>query len=407
VCSSDLSAHSAASAERLRRPPVELHPIPEIPRDVGRRHTGRASTQQAFGRFFVDLSHGAPEVAARIVTVSPDVASSTNLGGWINRGGIWTLGDRIDWFADDTDTLVRWRETEHGQHIELGIAEGNLVGLLAELGLTWSREGQPLLPVGTLYDPFVNRALEPWSFGLYAGAQSILVGTPSGVTLAPEGGAHQSITTPSVGLEQPRCVAWEPAFGQDLEWTLLHALSLLGRPGGTSSYFRLTTRPVDQRLAAVPDDDSARERRRTAALRGGYVLREAAGAPRVTLVGVGAIMPEVVAAADELGAAGIDADVVCLTSADLVFRALQARQGLADTGDEILDEILPPDRAAPIVAVLDGHPHTLSFLSAVRRVPIASLGVADFGQSGDVEDLYRHVGIDTDTIVGAALDLLD
>jgi pyruvate dehydrogenase E1 component len=228
------------------------------------------------------------------------------------------------------------------------------------------------------------------------------------VTLAPEGGAHQSITTPSVGLEQPRCVAWEPAFGQDLEWTLLYALSLIGRPGGTSSYFRLTTRPVDQALAAVPDDDpEARERRRRGALRGGYVLRAAPDTPRVTLVAMGAILPEVLAAADELTADGVPADVVCLTSADLVFRALQARQGLIEGDDAILDEILLPDRAAPIVAVLDGHPHTLSFLSAVRRVPIASLGVSDFGQSGDVEDLYRHVGIDTDTIVGAALDLLE
>src|SRR5689334_22278418 len=145
----------AAVAERLRRPNVELQPVPDIPADLGRSHTGRESTQQAFGRFFVDLSHGAPDVAARVVTVSPDVASSTNLGGWINRAGIWHLGDRIDWFADDTDTLVRWRETEHGQHIELGIAEGNLVGLLSELGTTWSRDGAALLPIGTIYDPFV------------------------------------------------------------------------------------------------------------------------------------------------------------------------------------------------------------------------------------------------------------
>jgi pyruvate dehydrogenase E1 component len=397
------------AAERLRRPKVELRPVPDIPDDLGRRHTGKESTQQAFGRFFVDLSHGAPDVAARVVTVSPDVASSTNLGGWINRAGIWHLGDRIDWFADDSDTLVRWRETEHGQHIELGIAEGNLVGLLAELGLTWSREGQPLLPVGTIYDPFVNRALEPWSFGLYAGAQSILVGTPSGVTLAPEGGAHQSITTPSVGLEQPRCVAWEPAFGQDLEWTLVDALRRLGRPDGRSAYFRLTTRPVDLALAAVPGDDDpdARERRRRAVLAGGYVLRTADRAPAVTLAGMGAILPEVLAAADELGAAGIAADVVCLTSADLIFRALQARQGLGEGDHAVLDELFAPDRAAPIVSVIDGHPHTLSFLSAIRRVPIASLGVADFGQSGDVDDLYRHFGIDAETIVGAALDLLD
>ena len=201
-----------------------------------------------------------------MVTVSPDVGTSTNLGGWINRVGVWSIGDRIDWFADDTDTLVRWRESDHGRHIELGIAEVNLVGLLGELGATWSRDGQPLLPVGTIYDPFVARALEPWSFGIYAGGQSILVGTPSGVTLGPEGGAHQSVITPSIGIEQPGCVAYEPAFGQDLEWCLLHALSRLGRPGGTSAYFRLSTRPIDQALHTGTREE---------AIAGGYALRRA------------------------------------------------------------------------------------------------------------------------------------
>jgi pyruvate dehydrogenase E1 component len=395
------------TVERLRREAVPAPAAPPVPVDVGRSHAGRASTQQAFGRFCVDLSHGAPELAKHVVTVSPDVASSTNLGGWINRVGIWNVGERVDWFAEDSDTLVHWRESEHGQHIELGIAEGNLVGLLGELGATWSRDGQVLLPIGTLYDPFVNRALEPWSFGMYAGGQSILVGTPSGITLAPEGGAHQSIITPSVGLEQPRCIAWEPAFGQDLEWTLLHALSLLGREDGSSSYFRLTTRPIDQALAAVPTDAAARERRRAHALAGGYRIRTAPDAPAMSLVGVGAIMPEVLAAADELGAGGIACDVVCLTSADLVFRALQAMRGVAAGDDWILSELFPADRATPIVSVLDGHPHTLTFLSAVRCVPITCLGVADFGQSGDVDDLYRYFGIDVDTIVGAAVDLLE
>jgi pyruvate dehydrogenase E1 component len=395
------------AAARLQRKAIEPTAAPRPPAELDRAHAGTASTQQAFGRFFVDLSHSAPEVASRVVTVSPDVASSTNLGGWINRAGIWHLGDRIDWFADDTDTLVRWRETTHGQHIELGIAEGNLVGLLGELGATWSRDGQALLPIGTLYDPFVNRALEPWSFGIYAGGQSILVGTPSGVTLAPEGGAHQSIITPSVGIEQPRCIAWEPAFGQDFEWTLLHALSLLGKPGGTSSYFRLTTRPIDQTLAAVPEDPDERAERRRRALTGGYRLRTAPSAAAVTLVAVGAIVPEVIAAAEALAEAAIACDVVCLTSPDMIFRALQARQGLADGDDAILDDLFPLDRVAPIVSVLDGHPHTLSFLSAIRCAPIACLGVSDFGQSGDVEDLYRYFGIDTETIVGAAVDLLE
>jgi pyruvate dehydrogenase E1 component len=402
----DVAALCAAAAARLADEPVRARDLPAVPADLSRGHRGKISTQQAFGRVLVDLDHAAPNVASHVVTVSPDVASSTNLGGWINRAGIWHLGDRIDWFADDRDTLVRWRESEHGRHIELGIAEGNLVGLLGELGSTWSRDGQPLLPIGTLYDPFVNRALEPWSFGMYAGGQSILVGTPSGVTLAAEGGAHQSIITPSVGLEQPGCIAWEPAFAQDLEWTLLYALGRIGRRDGTSSYFRLTTRLIDQVLAGTPVEDGAREARRRQAIAGGYPLRVAGAAPAVTLVGVGATLPEVLSAADELGEAGIAADVVCLTSPDLVFRALRARQGLADGGHAILDEIFPADRVAPIVSVLDGHPHTLSFLGDVRCVPCASLGVSDFGQSGDVGDLYRHFGIDAPTIVDAALDLM-
>ena len=396
----------ARAAERLTRAEVVRREPPAVPREVGRSHAGAVSTQQAFGRFFMDLAHEAPAVSAAVVSVSPDVASSTNLGGWINRAGVWSVGERIDWFADDHDTLVRWRESEHGQHIELGIAECNLVGLLGELGATFSRDGQPLLPIGTLYDPFVNRALEQWSFGIYAGGQSILVGTPAGVTLAPEGGAHQSIITPSVGLEQPRCVAWEPAWGQDLEWVLLHALGQLGREGGASSYLRLSTRPLEQSLARVPEDSQERERRRRQVLAGGYRVRESARAPEVTLVGMGAIMPELLAAAEELAGGGIAVDAVCLTSPDLLFRALQTRQGLYDGDEQILEALFPAARTSPIVSVLDGHPHTLAFLAAIAGAPLACLGVQDFGQSGDVQDLYRHFGIDADTIAGAALDLI-
>jgi pyruvate dehydrogenase E1 component len=395
---SDEGRLCAAVAERLRREPVERHEPPAVPVELGRRHTGTGSTQRTLGRLFVDLVHEAPEVAEHVVTVSPDVASSTNLGGWINKAGIWSIGDRIDWFADDSDTLVRWRESDHGRHLELGIAEVNLVGMLGELGATWSREGRPLLPVGTIYDPFVTRAHEPWSFGIYAGGQSILVGTPSGVTLGPEGGAHQSVITPSVGLEQPGCVSWEPAFAQDFEWIFLHALSRLGRPGGTSSYLRLSTRPIDQSLAALPDAGAAREARRRAALEGAYVLREAAGAA-VTIAVTGAPVVEALQAAEE-----IDAEVVCLTSPDLVFRALQARQGLGAGEWGVLERAFATRR--PIVTVLDGHPHTLSFLAAVNGTPVACLGVSEFGQSGDIGDLYRHHGIDAETIIGAALDLV-
>jgi pyruvate dehydrogenase E1 component len=395
-------------AQALKAEPVEALSPPAVPAEFSRGHNAKESTQQAFGRFFVDLAHEAPDVAARVATVSPDVASSTNLGGWINRAGIWSVGDRVDWFADDTDTLVRWRETTHGQHIELGIAETNLVGLLAELGSTWKQEGQPLLPVGTLYDPFVGRALEPWSFGIYSGGDSILVGTPSGITLAPEGGAHQSIVTPGIGISQPGCTAWEPAFGQDFEWAFLHALGELGGSDGGSSYFRLSTRPIDQDLAHLPESADERAKRCQQVLSGGYRLVEAAESghdARVVLVGVGAVMPEVLEAAQVLNHDGdFGADVVCVTSADLLFRAFRQTRALEDGEGSALSELFPS--SLPLVTVLDGHPHALAFLGAALGVPATALGVTEFGQSGDLVDLYEHYGIDSETIVGAALDLV-
>lgn len=401
---------AAEAARRLSRPPVPRKDPPEVPADLGHTPTGVATTQAALGRALLDLTRAAPEAAGRVVTVSPDVSSSTNLGGWVNKVGVWSTRERTDWFADDGETILHWREKPTGQHIELGIAETNLVGLLGELGATWSRWGEPLFPIGALYDPFVGRALEPWSFGIYAGGQSVLVGTPSGITLAPEGGAHQSITTPSIGVEQPGCVGYEPAFAIDTEWCLLASLARLGKPGGTSAYLRLSTRPIDQKLARVPALRAARERRRRQVVAGAYALRRAA-APAVTIAAMGALMPEALAAADRLVAAGAEADVICVTSPGLLFRALRARQGLpgadAVSGQPwILEQAFPASRATPLVTVLDGHPHTLSFLAAINRVPHAALGVTEFGQSGSVDDLYRCNGVDADSIVLAALDLL-
>ena len=300
---------------------------------------------------------------------------------------------------------MHWREKPTGQHIELGIAEVNLVGLIGELGATWSRWGQPLFPIGVLYDPFVERALEPWSYGIYAGGQSILVGTPSGVTLAPEGGAHQSIKTPSIGLEQPGCTSYEPAFAIDVEWTLLAAMSQLGRPDGKSADLRLSTKPVDQKLAGVPTDPAARERRRRQVVAGGYRLRTA-GTPQATIVTMGALVPDALAAADRLAELGTEVDVVCVTSPGLLYEAVQGRNGQDDAPSWILDQILPLDRAAPMVTLLDGHPHTLAFLAAVNQVKSRNLGVSRFGQAGDVQDVYRYHGIDVDSIVRAALDVI-
>ncbi|MCH6158874.1 transketolase-like TK C-terminal-containing protein [Streptomyces marispadix] len=392
------------TAARLRREDRRPQQPPSLPEDFGRTPSGKGSTQQALGRALLDLTRQAPQAARHVVTVCPDVASTTNLGGWLNKVGTWSPTQRRDWFADDAETILHWREQPGGQHIELGIAETNLVGLLGELGATWSRWGTPLLPIGVVYDPFVGRALEPWSFGMYAGGQSILVGTPSGVSLAPEGGAHQSVITPSIGLEQPGCTSYEPAFALDVEWCLLAALANLGRPGGSSAYLRLSTRAVDQALAHVPADSAARERRRKQSVAGGYLLRRHHD-PALTIAVTGAMVTEALAAADRLDQLGVGADVVCVTSPDLLFRAVQARQGLQDGPDWILDQTFPRERARPLVTVLDGHPHTLAFLAGVNGMACRALGVTGFGQSGSPEEVYRYHGIDSDGIVAAALDL--
>ena len=395
----------ADTGRRLRRHDITPQPPPGLPSDMGHTPSGVTTTQAALGRTLLDLTRKAPEAARRVVTVSPDVTASTNLGGWVNKVGVWSPAERRDWFADDAETVLHWREKPSGQHIELGIAEVNLVSLLGELGAAWSRWGQPLLPIGVLYDPFVERALEPWSYGIYAGGQSILVGTPSGVSLAPEGGAHQSIKTPSIGLEQPGCVSYEPAFAVDTEWALLASLGRLGVPDGSSAYLRLSTRPVDQSLAAVPADPAARERRRRQVVAGGYPLCRAES-PTITIAAMGAVVPEALVAAARLQQLGIHADVVCVTSPGLLYRAVRARQGHEPAESWILDQIFPTDRAAPLVTVLDGHPHTLAFLASINQVKTTALGVTRFGQSGSLEDVYRYHAIDSDSIIRAALDLM-
>ena len=296
LCAADGQPVASRRRRRPRRPP-------SMPADIGRTPSGTATTQAALGRVLLDLTREAPEAARRIVTVSPDVSSTTNLGGWLNKVGVWSPTERVDWFADDAETILHWREKPTGQHIELGIAETNLVGLMGELGATWSRWGQPLLPD--------RRALRPVR---RTGARALVVRHlcgwavdpgrhPSGVTLAPEGGAHQSITTPSIGLEQPGCVSYEPAFAIDAEWILLACLAQLGQPDGSvvlSAAVDPPGRPDTGRGA-----DRFRRRGNAAAARSSQALTRSVAptSPAVTLAAMGALIPEALDAADRLAAA--------------------------------------------------------------------------------------------------------
>jgi len=391
-------AELIASLPPLFTPPPAPPTAIDVPTGLDETYADESSTQEAFGRVLGAL--GRHPVADAIVTVSADVAVTTHLAGWINRRGVYAPAARPDFFAE-LPQAMRWQEGPRGQHLGLGIAEHDLFLLLGALGLTHELDGTTLLPIGTLYDPFVTRGLDALYHALYAGGRFIVVATPSGVTLAPEGGAHQSVITPGIGIALPAITYFEPAFAREVEWILLAALRDVARRTGESLYLRLSTRPVDQRLAP-PADAAQRER----VLRGGYRLVDARRAPgydadrAVHVFAAGVMVSEAVAAGRMLREAGVFANVFVVTSPDRLYRDVGAPR-------PYLEELVAADEEdVPVVSVLDGHPHTLAFIGSALGVTQVPLGVSDFGQSGARDDLYRHYGIDAAAIARAAHTLL-
>jgi pyruvate dehydrogenase E1 component len=395
----DPAGEEAAYVRRLPplwTPPPRA-PAPAVPRALEETYDGTLSTQEAFGRVLGALGRR-PEGDA-IVTVSADVAVTTHLAGWINRKGVYACETRADPFAD-TQQAMAWRESPAGRHVELGIAEHNLFLLLGALGLTAELSGTTLLPIGTLYDPFVPRGLDALYHALYAGGRFVVAATPSGVTLAPEGGAHQSVITPSIGVALPAIAYFEPAFAREVEWILLDGLAAIAAREGESLYLRLSTRPVDQALAPAPSDQY-----REAVLRGGYRLRDARTAAgyaterAVHVFAAGVLVTEALEAARALGRHGVFANVFVVTSPDRLQRGLRAPRPWLET------LVGADEEDVPVVSVLDGHPHALGFIGGALGVPQQALGVEDFGQSGARAALYRHYGIDAAAIVAAARTL--
>ncbi|MBT9245914.1 transketolase [Gemmobacter fulvus] len=389
------------SDSRLPVPPVMITADREI------------STQQAFGKILDDLARGSSALADRIVTTSPDVTGTTGLGPWVNRRKLFARHARQDEFrAQNIPSTAKWDFAPEGQHIELGIAEMNLFLLLAAAGLSHALFGKRLIPVGTVYDPFICRGLDALNYACYQDARFIIVGTPSGVTLAPEGGAHQSIGTPLIGMSQDGLAAFEPAFADELAVILEWAFDYLQREGegdpdertwlrdetGGSVYLRLSTNPIDQ--PGKRQDDAFRQ----GAIDGAYWLRPPGPNCEVVIAYQGAVAPEAIRAAGLLAEARRDVGVLAVTSADRLNAGWTAAQRARARGnraasshiERLLAEI---PRDAHLVTLLDGHPATLSWLGAVAGHRTIPLGVEHFGQTGTIGDLYRHFGIDARAIV--------
>jgi pyruvate dehydrogenase E1 component len=374
--------------------------IPGIPAPAGEEQ----STQAAFGRILLDLSKAGGELADRVVTTSPDVTVSTNLGAWVNQRGLFRRGEMPDVFAQaKIASAQKWSGDNKGQHVELGIAESNLFLMLAAAGLSGDLFGKRLFPIGTLYDPFIARGLDSLNYACYQDARFLLVATPSGITLGPEGGAHQSINPPLIALGQPGLRHYEPAYADELAAMMQEAFRLIDDPAGESTYLRLSTRSIKQ---LDRPDDSWRE----GALAGGYWLREPAPGSEAAIIAMGAVMPEALAAWEELQEDVPGVGLLAVTSPDLLHRGWTAAQAARWRGErkpshieQLLSRLAP---SSGLVTLADAAPASLSWLGGVLGQRVAPLGVEKFGQTGNLADLYAAYRLDGIAITEAIAEVL-
>jgi pyruvate dehydrogenase E1 component len=374
--------------------------VPAIPAPAGEEQ----STQATFGRILLDLSKGGGALADRIVTTSPDVTVSTNLGAWVNQRGLFRRIGIRDIFAESKIVSAqKWSATNKGQHVELGIAESNLFLMLAAAGLSGDLFGERLFPIGTLYDPFIARGLDALNYACYQDARFLLVATPSGITLGPEGGAHQSINPPLIALGQPGLRHYEPAYADELAAMMEEAFRLIDSPDGESTYLRLSTRSIHQ---AERSNDDWRE----GALNGGYWLREPGAKAEAAIVAMGAVMPEALAAWEELREDIPGLGLLAVTSPDLLHRGWTGAQAARWRGgrqpshvEQLLSALAP---AAGLVTLADAAPASLSWLGGVLGQRVAPLGVEKFGQTGSLADLYAAYRLDGDAITEAVAEIL-
>ena len=393
------------NAQGRRRFEAPTIPVPDaLPAPTARE----MSTQHGFGLLMHDLAKGDTELAARIVTTSPDVTVSTNLGAWVNRRGLFARDELADTFKTERiPSTFHWRFSPQGQHLELGIAEMNLFTMLSALGLSHSIHGERLLPIGTLYDPFIERGLDALNYACYQDARFILVATPSGITLAGEGGAHQSIATPLIGMAQDGLASFEPAYVDELAVILRWAFGHIQRPAddkeepGGSVYLRLSTRSVAQPQRQFGPAEMA------GITAGAYWVRRPGPNAEAVIAYAGTVAPEAVEAVGLIAEDRRDVGLLAVTSADLLHAGWHAAQRAREEGhtdvvshaERLLSGI---PRHCGLVTVLDGHPATLSWLGSVLGHRTRALGVTRFGQTGTISDLYRAAGIDAQAIAAAA-----
>ena len=356
----------------------------------------KISTQNAFGKILDQYAKNNSEFSDRIITTSPDVSVSTNLGPWVNRKGLFSRNDGSDTFRDrKIPSAQKWIFSPKGQHVELGIAEMNLFLLLGAAGLSHELFGERLFPVGTVYDPFISRGLDAMNYACYQDARFMIIGTPSGVSLAPEGGAHQSIGTPLIGISQPGLLSYEPAFADELALIMNYGFGYMQSDDGGSIYLRLSTRAIDQPLRNINND------LQNDILSGGYWLKKPGPNPELILVYQGVTAHEVIEATGFLGDKFKDIGVLGITSSDCLFHDWKEKNlsyGNSSENSHIEKLFINVPKSTIIITVIDGHPMTLAWLGSVFGHKTIPLGVDRFGQTGNIKELFAEFMIDSESV---------
>ena len=376
-----------------------------VPNKLHYKNSLSSNTQEVFGRILNEIGKDDSDLSKRIVTFSPDVTVSTSLGGWVNQKQIYNREHKEDIFHNEkVVSAQKWHASPNGQHFELGIAENNLFLALGAAGLSDKMFGASLIPIGTIYDTFISRGLDALNYAVYQDSRFLLVATPSGISLGPEGGAHQSIITPLIGIGQPNLLMFEPTYADELEVILRYTFSYMQRPEGSSVYIRLSTRNIPQITREINKSLEGE------ILSGGYWLQKPKNKSNITIVFSGVMAPEVLEAIEILKEDMLDVSVLSITSADRLYKNWKEAQKQRSMGNKILSRIeelfLDTLSESVIVTLIDAHSSSLTWIGGAVGKKTVSLGVDEFGQSGNLQDLYNHYDIDADAIVDACAQAL-
>ncbi len=407
--------------------------------------------------------------ADMVLTLSPDVGTSTNISPGMDKRiyGPDYLGDL------EEELSISYKHPELApqsdpwtRHIRFEIAEANCMSAAGAFGKMGHYAGIPLMPMMTIYDFFIKRALDQLYYDLYWGSEFVIVGTPSGVTLSSEGAQHSWKSD----IQIPNLVTWEPTFAVEMDWILSDALrrQMTGENEGRRGVLvRGVTRGVQQSLllqhvrmqarskaegsvtgSLKPKDAGAEwadaldesalpvladadllERVRQDCLLGAFRLIDwrgylgyEPGDNVVELFAMGALAPEACEAAWKLLEKGVFANVTLVSSPELLLGVLghqgdyrHLREGLgvsADlfavegAGDSAAGLISLAGRRVPIVAVCDGEAGLLDNIGSIVGVKQVTLAVRKFSKCGRPDEVYAYQHVDAQSVVEACGQVL-